>query len=35
VTEQDLAVLLREHAVTHRVPGAALGVLRDGTATVA
>jgi CubicO group peptidase (beta-lactamase class C family) len=30
VTEQDLADLLREHASTHGVPGAAIGVLRDG-----
>jgi len=31
--EEDLAALLREHAVRHSVPGAAIGVLRDGTAT--
>ncbi|HET8873245.1 MAG TPA: hypothetical protein VFM83_06125 [Gaiellaceae bacterium] len=28
--EQDLADLLREHAAAHRVPGAAIGVLRNG-----
>ena len=31
--EEDLAALLREHALRHSVPGAAIGVLRDGTAT--
>jgi CubicO group peptidase (beta-lactamase class C family) len=35
VTEQDLADLLREHATAHRVPGAAIGVLRDGVQMVA
>jgi CubicO group peptidase (beta-lactamase class C family) len=35
VTEQELAALLREHAAAHRVPGAAIGVLRDGVATTA
>jgi CubicO group peptidase (beta-lactamase class C family) len=31
VTFPDLATQLREHATRHSVPGAALGVLRDGT----
>jgi CubicO group peptidase (beta-lactamase class C family) len=35
VTEQDLADLLREHAARHRVPGAALGLLRNGEETLA
>jgi len=35
VTEQDLADLLREHAFAHGVPGAAIGVLRDGVETFA
>src|SRR5439155_16370746 len=34
-TEQDLSDLLREHAGAHRVPGAALGILRDGVETFA
>ena len=33
--EEDLGALLREHALRHSVPGAAIGVLRDGTATTA
>ena len=33
--EEDLAELLREHAVRHSVPGAAIGVLREGAATTA
>lgn len=35
MTEQDLADLLREHAFAHGVPGAAIGVLRDGVETFA
>jgi CubicO group peptidase (beta-lactamase class C family) len=35
VSEADLAALLREHASRHCVPGAALGVLHDGSATTA
>jgi Beta-lactamase len=35
VTEQDLNDLLREHAFAHGVPGAAIGVLRDGVKTFA
>jgi CubicO group peptidase (beta-lactamase class C family) len=35
VDEPDVAALLREHAVRHSVPGAAIGVLRDGAATTA
>ena len=35
MTEQDLADLLREHASAHGVPGAAIGVLRDGVETLA
>jgi CubicO group peptidase (beta-lactamase class C family) len=35
VDEGDLAALLREHAVRHAVPGAAIGVFRDGTVTTA
>jgi CubicO group peptidase (beta-lactamase class C family) len=35
MTEQELADLLREHASRHRVPGAAVGVLRDGEQTLA
>lgn len=35
MTEEDLAELLREHAVRHSVPGAAIGVLREGAATTA
>jgi Beta-lactamase len=33
--EADLTALLREHAVRHAVPGAAIGVFRDGTAMTA
>jgi CubicO group peptidase (beta-lactamase class C family) len=33
VNEQELGELVREHAVRHLVPGAALGVLRDGATT--
>jgi CubicO group peptidase (beta-lactamase class C family) len=35
VDEGDLAALLEQHAVRHLVPGAAIGVLRDGTAATA
>jgi CubicO group peptidase (beta-lactamase class C family) len=35
VIEQDLADLLHEHASAHGVPGAAIGVLRDGVKTFA
>jgi len=35
VNEDDLTVLLRQHASRHSVPGAALGVLREGTVTTA
>ncbi len=35
MTEQDLNDLLREHASAHGVPGAAIGVLRDGVETFA
>jgi CubicO group peptidase (beta-lactamase class C family) len=35
VNQADLAALLRRHARTHAVPGAAVGVLREGTATTA
>jgi CubicO group peptidase (beta-lactamase class C family) len=35
VNEQDLAELLRQHAAVHGVPGAAIGVFRDGVATFA
>jgi len=35
VDEGDLKALLREHAGRHSVPGAAIGVLRDGTITTA
>jgi CubicO group peptidase (beta-lactamase class C family) len=35
VNEGDLAALLREHAWRHSVPGAGLGVLRDGAVTTA
>jgi CubicO group peptidase (beta-lactamase class C family) len=35
VTEQELTDLLHEHASAHAVPGAVVGVLRDGMATVA
>jgi CubicO group peptidase (beta-lactamase class C family) len=33
--EPDLASLLREHASRHSVPGAAIGILRDGTVSTA
>lgn len=33
--EGDLAELLREHAVRHSVPGAGIGILRDGAVTTA
>ena len=33
--EGDLAALLREHASKHSVPGAGVGILRDGAATIA
>jgi CubicO group peptidase (beta-lactamase class C family) len=35
VDEGDLTALLREHAVRHAVPGAAIGVFRDGAAMTA
>jgi CubicO group peptidase (beta-lactamase class C family) len=35
MTQQDLLDLLHEHAPRHRVPGAALGVLRDGVEAIA
>jgi hypothetical protein len=35
VDERDLTALLEEHAVRYSVPGAALGVLRDGVAVTA
>ncbi|HEX6662498.1 MAG TPA: serine hydrolase domain-containing protein, partial [Gaiellaceae bacterium] len=35
MNEQELGELLREHAVRHLVPGAALGVLRNGATTFA
>jgi CubicO group peptidase (beta-lactamase class C family) len=35
VIESDLTALLRDHASRHAVPGAAIGVLRDGAATTA
>jgi CubicO group peptidase (beta-lactamase class C family) len=35
VNEGDLAALLREHAVRHSVPGAGIGILRDGAVTTA
>jgi CubicO group peptidase (beta-lactamase class C family) len=35
VNEGDLATLLRRHASRHSVPGAALGILREGAATTA
>ena len=35
VSEPDLAGLLREHAVKHSVPGAAIGILRDGATMTA
>jgi len=33
--EPELASLLREHASRHSVPGAAIGVLRDGVVATA
>jgi CubicO group peptidase (beta-lactamase class C family) len=35
VNEGDLTVLLRTHASRHSVPGAAIGILREGAATTA
>ena len=35
MNEGDLAALLRQHASRHSVPGAAIGVLREGAATTA
>jgi hypothetical protein len=35
VNEGDLPALLRQHAARHGVPGAAIGILRDGVATTA
>jgi CubicO group peptidase (beta-lactamase class C family) len=35
VDQGELAALLRQHAVRHQVPGAGIGVLRDGVATTA
>jgi CubicO group peptidase (beta-lactamase class C family) len=35
LTAQELAELLREHALAHRVPGAAVGIRRDGVETFA
>jgi CubicO group peptidase (beta-lactamase class C family) len=35
VNEADLAALLRQHASRHSVPGAAIGVRREGAATTA
>jgi len=35
VNEGDLTALLREHASTHSVPGAAIGILHKGVATTA
>jgi CubicO group peptidase (beta-lactamase class C family) len=35
VNEGDLTALLREHASRHAVPGAAIGILREGAATTA
>jgi CubicO group peptidase (beta-lactamase class C family) len=35
VNERDLTALLRGHASTHSVPGAAVGILREGAATTA
>jgi CubicO group peptidase (beta-lactamase class C family) len=35
VNEDDLTALLGEHASRHSVPGAAVGILREGTATTA
>jgi CubicO group peptidase (beta-lactamase class C family) len=35
MNESDLTSLLRQHASAHSVPGAALGILRNGAATIA
>ena len=35
MSELELATLLRDHASAHAVPGAAIGILRDGEVTVA
>ena len=35
MTEGELAALLAQHAARHSVPGAALGILREGVATTA
>ena len=35
MNEGDLTALLRQHASRHSVPGAAVGVLHEGTATIA
>ena len=35
MNEGDLTALLREHALRHSVPGAAIGVFREGAATAA
>lgn len=35
MNEGDLTALLRQHAVRHSVPGAAIGVFRDGAVTAA
>jgi CubicO group peptidase (beta-lactamase class C family) len=35
VDEGELAALLRDHAPRYSVPGAAIGILRDGTTTIA
>ena len=35
VDDGDLAALLRDHAQRHSVPGATLGIVRDGTMSVA
>ena len=35
MNEGELAALLREHALRHAVPGAAVGILRNGAATSA
>jgi CubicO group peptidase (beta-lactamase class C family) len=35
VNEDDLTALLRQHAARHSVPGAAVGILREGAATTA
>ena len=35
MNEGELAALLRDHAPRHSVPGAALGILREGSVTTA